>query len=287
MVAREEARRGTLRIGYWDPTADSWGLRSWLKRKITGHKWEKGNFGDLLAYELASKAFPSYSVLNAREGPRLLTVGSIADQARVGDVLAGVGFRRPSQAIRLPDSTVIWGLRGPLSLRLVEALRGPVMGVSFLGDPGLLASQLWPARGFETKQGWLVIPHYRHLSPIAARYRQQLPSDVTLQSPDCSPSEIAHAVRTSEGVISSSLHGLVFAHSFGIPAIPLLPPKGEGTFKYLDYAESIGWKLEFALSLEEALKRRSFEKVPNVNGVAKSVTLPPDSFLRNSGILLR
>ncbi len=91
-------------------------------------------------------------------------------------------------------------------------------------------------------------------------------------------------IRQSEGVISSSLHGIIFAHSYGIPAVALRPPALEGKFKYLDYAASVNWRITFADSIDEALKMRKTEKAPDIHQVLREITFPSLRFLEEKQV---
>ena len=62
------------------------------------------------------------------------------------------------------------------------------------------------------------------------------------------------AILDSEFVISTSLHGLVLADAYGIPARMLRITENEPLFKYQDYYEGTGRStFTFATSVEEAL----------------------------------
>ena len=62
------------------------------------------------------------------------------------------------------------------------------------------------------------------------------------------------AILDSELVISTSLHGLVLADAYGIPARMLRITENEPLFKYQDYYEGTGRStFAFATSVEEAL----------------------------------
>lgn len=129
----------------------------------------------------------------------------------------------------------------------IRALRGPAteqkLGVraSVHGDPALLASAIWPHRSGKTSRLGIV-PHYTDKdSPKLARLREQLP-DAKVISVENEVSQVVREISCCEVILSSSLHGLIVADSFGIPNHRLVL-EGQltgGDFKFLDYANGIG-----------------------------------------------
>lgn len=272
-----------IRVAYWDALEPQRRARHFLRSVIWPHSWRKGNFGDLFCRDFVGHFYPTSSIENSTGEKRLLAVGSIVSRAAAGDILAGVGLKEPRVRKGFPREITIWGLRGPLTLEILRERGFSSQSLAFLADPGLLAGTIWPKTHNEGSSGWVLIPHYRDFqrySRIAKRY-----PELTIQSPDQEPSEIAQSIRQSEGVISSSLHGIIFAHSYGLPAIALRPPPLEGNFKYQDYAATVNWKLRFANSIEEALSMRAGARVPDTSQLVASITMPPVSFLREHGVM--
>lgn len=191
------------------------------------------NFGDLLGpiivREILQRAGRSATVdVGAPRSHRLLTVGSVMRMARDGDVVWGTGVNGKSldadYSFRHLD---VRAVRGPLTRKFLLA-RGISVPEVF-GDPGLLVGYLWPKATFEGRfepQSLTVIPNLHD----APRYREQR----GFWHP-CSPVEDTIArIATSEFVIGSSLHAIILAESFGVPA-RLLTSEHEPAFKYQDY----------------------------------------------------
>lgn len=100
-------------------------------------------------------------------------------------------------------------MRGPLSASRVSGARS-------VGDPGLLASDLLAPRGAASIAIGLV-PHYRDLDhPVVAALRSGS-GRCRVISPLLPPLEFLAAISSCEAVLSSSLHGLVVADSYGVP----------------------------------------------------------------------
>jgi pyruvyltransferase len=120
------------------------------------------------------------------------------------------------------------------------------------GDPALLLGQLWGREYFfdaELASDFVVIPHYTDLqnySHLAECISPLAPLDTVLTR-----------VASSELVISSSLHGLIVAEAFGIPAV-LLSARHISLLKFWDYYLGTGRNLpDPARSMEEALRHRT------------------------------
>lgn len=126
-------------------------------------------------------------------------------------------------------------VRGALSKARVENLLGQPMDIP-LGDAGILASYLLKESVNKHYQVG-IIAHYKEqdepiFQKLATAYPRSLLIDVRQ-----SPAVVIRQIAQCECVISSSLHGLIIADSFGIPNIHLKVSDkllGDG-FKFDDY----------------------------------------------------
>lgn len=202
---------------------------------VPAHWWDgHPNFGD----DLTPWLLPNYGVL---------PIHRIAGRAR----LAGVG----SILEFLPDDWdgVIWGsglMNGePRALprarvlavrgRLTRELIGAADEVA-LGDPGILVARHRPRP--ELRWDVALVPHGHHRSHAAflsladaAGYR------VRVVNVHQTAERVVREIASSAAVITTSLHGLVVADAYGIPAVwtMLEPPLGGGAFKFHDYESVI------------------------------------------------
>lgn len=148
----------------------------------------------------------------------------------------GSGFiREPSEGG--PLELDIRAVRGERTLDAVRGREGALgVGDLALGDPGILASHLLegPVR---KRYGLGVIPHYTDANhPVVERLRNAGPG-VRVLDVAWTPEEVAREIASCEAVISSSLHGLIFADSLGVPNMHMrLSDKVRGgLFKFQDY----------------------------------------------------
>jgi pyruvyltransferase len=199
----------------------------------------KPNVGDLFSLELAARWFQRSikpAGQDACDGANLVLLGSILQWADAHSVVCGAGLIRPDIHLRVPPRAVI-SVRGPLT---ADALKAQNLDPgSLFGDPGLLAPDLYPSEP-EHGGGVVIVPHYVDLDhPWLDQARAE---GATVLSPVQSPGAFFEVLKRADIVLSSSLHGVVFAHAFGKPALWLeLSDKvlGKG-FKFRDYYASLG-----------------------------------------------
>jgi len=108
-------------------------------------------------------------------------------------------------------------------------------------DPGVLLRHIFADRlaKYDVKKNnrfgkIRIVPHFKD-ELVFKRQRPDLLKHFI--SPDGEPLKILESMLGAELVIASSLHGIIFAESLGIPAIWITSPGGEAQFKYLDYYE--------------------------------------------------
>ncbi len=214
------------------------------------------NFGDYLSLKLieriVGKPIEEYKKINDKNERKLLGIGSIVSFARDNDVVWGSGIKRKSlEKIKYNFTTLdVRAVRGPLSRQfLMQNFNIAVPEV--YGDPALLIPYFFPEfkRKTNPQYEYLIIPHYseEHLFP-----KNLFPNVVYPTDPW---DEVIEKITDSKFVISSSLHGIIVAEAFGIPARLLrIVTRKEPLFKYRDYYFGTGrFTYDIALSIEEAL----------------------------------
>lgn len=236
-------------------TPDEVNLHWW---KING---EAQNVGDMLSVVVTEYMCQYTAVCKSKTKTKhLYAVGSIIDGGYQNATVWGSGLLRG-------DKTYWWRFLRRLDIRCV---RGPETRRTLLqngyscpevyGDPAVLMPLIYPPRQAEKKYPYLVIPHYscpvnaQHiLHPITADWK-----------------EFIDELLKAELVISSSLHGIILAESYGIPAI-LLNDHDMHLFKYRDYYHSTGrYEFPIAKSVEEALAM-PVPAVPDLKPLQKMV----------------
>ncbi|WP_124391977.1 polysaccharide pyruvyl transferase family protein [Rhodococcus wratislaviensis] len=208
-------------------------------RGLVGHLLPKlpppNNFGDLLGPIIVAEILNRSECEISLEGPtrRLLTVGSIIRLARTGDVVWGSGVNGKSLNARFDfDSLDVRAVRGPLTRDFLVDRGIDVPEV--YGDPGLLVGRLWgrelAASGYPRREV-TVVPN---LNDFGLYERTS-----NVLHPGSPISECLARIAASDFVTGSSLHAVVLAESWGIPARLVSSPH-EPQFKYADYYSGTG-----------------------------------------------
>jgi pyruvyltransferase len=244
------------------------GLLSEIYQRLRGHKNKSGvglyywspsdhrgeeNFGDYLSRVIVERVVQEHyekyigAIKYGVEGVenRLLAIGSILHHARDHETIWGSGVNGKSLGQRLEASDLdVRRVRGPLTRRFL--LRHNISCPPTYGEPGLLISEFFgKTRSEETKFPFSLV---LNLNDMLLYEEEEY-----IIYPNWSLDRVIERIQASELVISTSLHGLVIAEAFGIPARHLLS-FAEPTFKYIDYYEGTGRAdVRFAHTLDEAL----------------------------------
>lgn len=206
------------------------------------------NFGDYLSKVIVERmvGYPMRNASLKTKKQLLFSSGSILHFARNGDIIWGSGFREnPLQEHRF-DSVDVRAVRGPRTRAFLQK-----MGIhcpEVYGDPATLMAHLFPEFKRKTPiYDYILIPNIGEMHCFAG-YRN-------LVCPTEPWNEIIEKMMESRLVISSSLHGIIVAESFGIPSRLLKVTWFEPLLKYQDYYESTGRpNFRYATSVLEALQ---------------------------------
>jgi len=212
------------------------------------------NFGDYLSLKLVERIVGgNVKVCQSKDNiQKFLAIGSVIVFAKDNDVVWGSGMNyKITDPKKYKLETVdIKAVRGPKTRQFInETLNLPCPEV--YGDPGLLTPYFFPEfkRPENPQYDYVIVPHYdeKQLFP-----KEQYPQAIY---PTEYWSDFIRKILNSRFVIASSLHGLVIAEAYGIPARWLRISDGEPTFKYEDYYLGTGREnFKAAQSIEEALE---------------------------------
>lgn len=241
------------------------------------------NVGDLLNIALCKKLFgidvkrtDIYNADAVMIGSMLQSNIGFGDMAKSDRPLYvwGTGFiQDPYEhyAYRFPDKPFPKSepLGSPVRPMEIKALRGEItkqrvertLGHSIdcpLCDPAVLSDQLVPKIGYK-KYAVGIIPHYVDKgNPLLSKLKF---ANSTIIDTEQEPEQFLKQLQECEVVLTSSLHGMIIADSFGIPNIRLKMTDKiiGGDYKFHDYYSSYGKNGHFWLDL------RANEPVPTLN----------------------
>ncbi|KRG46392.1 polysaccharide biosynthesis protein GumL [Stenotrophomonas panacihumi] len=168
-------------------------------------------------------------------GQRLFAIGSVLHFARTGDTVWGSGINGKIAAGAHQFGMLdVRAVRGPRTRQTLLDRGIPVPEV--YGDPGLLMPLFFPPEllGGGTPREVVVVPHFNEPPEKYREFAGQL------VAPDCPPVTFMRRLLGAGLVVSSSLHGLILAEAYGIPAVYLDWGNGEDRFKYDDYYRGTG-----------------------------------------------
>lgn len=242
--------------------------------KISGeelplYRWDPitwDNFGDALSQPLVERIL-GRSIKMTHGGPhnKVLAIGSILHSAIDGDTVWGSGIMTgwfPKTIHRLDVRAV----RGPLTrdILLSRGIKCPPV----YGDPALLFGILFPEFTVEPKRDYIIIPHASEIGLFS--------SDPNFVSPTEPWQTIVQKIVESKFVIATSLHGIIVAEAYGIPARMLLATNQSQFFKYQDYYHGTGRpNFKYATSIQEAFEMGG-EEPPKCNLQALLNSFPYD-----------
>ncbi len=213
------------------------------------------NFGDFLSVKMVERMtgqnIQIYSKKSNAGQRKLLAIGSILYFAADNDVVWGSGIN--GKTLKKSDYSFktldVRAIRGPLSKHFLQKTMN-IDCPDVYGDPALLFPYIFPE--FKKKENptypYIIIPHYSEMKFFPKiKYPNVVyptePWDVVIEK-----------ILDSKFVISSSLHGIIIAEAYGIPARLLRITENEKIFKYLDYYLGTGrYEFRYATSIEEAL----------------------------------
>lgn len=139
------------------------------------------------------------------------------------------------------NKMVFHAVRGKLSKERVERLMGSKLGDIPLSDGGILTSELFE-KPVEKRYEIGIVPHFKEQKePIFWEINEKIKGSHIIDLKG-NPMEVYKEIGACEYVMSSSLHGLIIADSFGIPNLHICATDklmGDG-FKFRDYYSGYG-----------------------------------------------
>lgn len=236
------------------------------------------NAGDAASSFLVGKALNSTILTSDNKPlrtPNLVGLGSILHWADRNSYIWGSGLISESICIRVPPKAIL-AVRGYLTQRKLRDIGLVVPGI--VGDPGILISDFFEKPEVIPGQVGLVV-HYADKEVMGGGFSNDVQEAGMIVIDPLQPLPLfLHQLASCEVIASSSLHGIIFAHSFGTPAawVELSSSVHGGGFKFFDYYSSVG----IACAKVERLSRSA-----TVSQIIRAARLPEVEIDRKSLLL--
>ena len=212
------------------------------------NKSESSSISNDLNKEIAKK-YLGYNLENTskvEEGERnILIFGNHLENADENSIVCGTGYKNLSSKLS-KNPKRIFMQRGPLTAELLQ--KHNILSADFCGEPGLLFSKVFPPRdtkGFSKKKKYQfgIICNKNEVNNKELIYYQKELSG-RLINYTSSLSKFSENLQNCTFVISTSLDGIIFAHSYKIPALWVeFSDSLEGdAFEFYDYYANFGIK---------------------------------------------
>lgn len=210
------------------------------------------NYGDQLTPYIIEK-ISGHKAIYTPQSESITTVmvtGSILSSNVKNSVIWGNGFAWSHEDVHKPLK--ICAVRG--NMTRARFLEKEIDCPDIVGDPALLLPMLYnPQSAKKYKLG--IIPHVIDYQNVASKY---FSDDEVLIINLADPIEkVIYDINTCEKTISSSLHGLITSHAYGIDSLWVkFSDKiiGDG-FKYMDYFSSVGIDQYKAVVIDSVLSK--------------------------------
>lgn len=212
----------------------------WSEKRLMGK--EKENYGDLLSKYIVEKisgkevkwVHPKKQAWYKLNKTHYLAAGSILAQATSDSIVWGSGI--VDRKLKIAKSR-FYAVRGPETRKYLieQGLNCPEV----YGDPAILLPDFYaPQINKEYELG--IIPHYVDFKKISAEY-QNVRGVKVIDMMTLDIEKTTDEILACKKIISSSLHGVIVPHTYGIPAIwmPFSDKVFGDNIKYQDYFRSI------------------------------------------------
>lgn len=208
------------------------------------------NFGDHLSEIVTRQLLALHGLSLDQEvtkSARLLAIGSVLQYSTNDDHIWGTGWNgKVPEAMFKSQRLNLHAVRGPLTSEFLRCRGFEVPEV--YGDPALLVPYLFKGRFAPNPQhDYVFVPNLHDLSILP-------PNTPHVISPLQGWNRVIEKILEAKLVLASSLHGLIIAEAYGIPARYVRLSQTEDPFKYKDYYLGTGRmesELQFASSIVE------------------------------------
>lgn len=185
-----------------------------------------GNFGDVLTPIIFSHYGVKYEWTSLSHASAISTGSTIS---LAGDGVHVYGSGAIGREYRINKGAIFHWVRGPLTAEILRKQGGTCPDI--YGDPAMLLPRIFN-RDIEPIKEIGIFPHYVDLEKCHGE----------VISPLEPPETVIRKIWQCKRIISSSLHGIIAAHAYGIPAawVKMGSKLTGDDIKFHDHAMSVG-----------------------------------------------
>lgn len=236
------------------------------------------NLGDYLSKLIFEYMLEVNNIENkTTKTKHLYAVGSILLMGYQNATVWGTGFPFEPGTLRgMPH-------RKPFRKLDVRCVRGPLTRKTLLklghecpenyGDPAVLMPLIYNPESTDKGNDFVIIPHYSTEESTIKQYGKD--KVISMRTTDYK--SVIDKIVKAERVVSSSLHGIILAEAYGVPAVFYHDRPVRFDYKYEDWYLSTEREFRPYDTLEEAIKARA-DFVPDLTKLKKTLinTFPLD-----------
>ena len=232
---KSEIVENAIKLFYWDKNFDG-----------------KYNVGDILSKYIVEKMSGKKVIHCPKNSPeKLCAIGSIISSATLesGGIFWGSGSHAKSVDFFASNPKFL-AVRGPLTRKML--LDTGYQCPDIYGDPALLLPEFYHKPAISPKYKLGVIGHWRHREKLDCKDGVLFIDILRIEDEITS---FIDEICSCEKILSSSLHGIIIANAYGVPArwfmMENFPLEGNPYKKFHDYFMSVDMPIQKPLMLKE------------------------------------
>lgn len=242
------------------------------------------NIGDTLSPVIVNWVLNQKNIEQNSENKRiihLLALGSIIGLLDYDALIWGSGIHKFSSIVDIARRANyvkydIRAVRGPLTRQALMACGYDCPEI--YGDPAILMPLIYNKNTVK-KYRFTLIPHMHMFDEQNKKY-DKIMRVLDVRTTDYKT--FIDGITESECIISASLHGIILAESYGVPAVLLMNGMESEILKYYDWYWATGRRdVRVATSVEDAMKMHPME-LPDLSQMRDSIiaAFPIDAWQR-------
>lgn len=243
------------------------------KKNIVNIEWwnQETNVGDYLATVVYKWMLAQHEIkpnTHIKQTKHLLAIGSILSMGKFDATVWGSGIHVEGSVTAIFRQSCyrkydIRAVRGPVTQFILNAAGYKCPSV--FGDPAILMPLIYAPKNVKKKYNISLIKHLSDAEPLAVDGMHFI--NVKTEN----YKEFINEIVQSKKIISSSLHGIILAEAYGIPAVFLNEEMDNEILKFFDWYLSTGRSnIQIAKSVDEAVHLNPME-LPNLSRMQKNI----------------